>query len=478
MTKDPGMDSQRTVTYKPSIMSFKEYDKKMKAFRPDLQYWEVVLTKENEWDALDANGDPKYDAAEIKLLQATDHIARSVYVLGNGGPTDVYTSKDTAYEIREALRSRYENTEQLGLTMLTEKFNEVVRGNPYGCPDIWFDNLQYYKELIVKAGGSAKTDAEIVAHVLATAPNSYDSVTTLILGKDLSDATTLKFARDQYRSYWKRHFELQQSKRNTRGYGNTATAYCVETKEKSEVNAITSGQGGRTIRNKAPGKPWKKFKGFCKICGIQGHKAVNCTKDKGNQEKRGQKETRKCYNCNKVGHLARDCTKKPNDTAFVGCILTNKAPEIDDTKIINSNEFDPITDLSWINVEDFADELEKEEGSNKVYFDKEEENCGWSILGIDRKMTLNHEVNMISSQYREEDEERSNEEGSDDYETDPEDPEYEDPDLGYMVPREQPVPRVPSTDNNYYDVTHKYDFRCYGCKSKMTSVTDDIGNIE
>jgi hypothetical protein len=140
MTKDPGMDSQRTVTYKPSIMSFKEYDKKMKAFRPDLQYWEVVLTKENEWDALDANGDPKYDAAEIKLLQATDRIARSVYVLGNGGPTDVYTSKDTAYEIREALRSRYENTEQLGLTMLTEKFNEVVRGNPYGCPDIWFDS--------------------------------------------------------------------------------------------------------------------------------------------------------------------------------------------------------------------------------------------------------------------------------------------------------------------------------------------------
>ena len=46
--------------------------------------------------------------------------------------------------------------------------------------------------------------------------------------------------------------------------------------------------------------------------------------------------------------------------AFVGCILTNKAPEIDDTKIINSNEFDPITDLSWINVEDFADELEKD----------------------------------------------------------------------------------------------------------------------
>jgi hypothetical protein len=34
---------------------------------------------------------------------------------------------------------------------------------------------------MVKAGGSEKTDAEIVAHVLATAPNSYDSIATLVL---------------------------------------------------------------------------------------------------------------------------------------------------------------------------------------------------------------------------------------------------------------------------------------------------------
>ena len=138
-----------------------------------------------------------------------------------------------------------------------------------------------------------------------------------------------------------------------------ATAYCVETKEKQEVNAITGGQAGRTVRNKAPGKPWKKFKGFCKNCGIQGHKAVNCTRDKGTQEKRVQKETRKCYNCNKVGHLAKDCTRKPTDTAFVGCILINEDPKIDDKKLINSNEFDPIKELSWINIEDLANELEK-----------------------------------------------------------------------------------------------------------------------
>jgi hypothetical protein len=118
----------------------------------------------------------------------------------------MYSNQDTAYKIREALRARYKNTEQWGLTTLTKKFNDVVRANQYACPDIRFDSLQYYKELMVKVGGSAKTDAQIVAHVLATAPNNYDSVTSLILGKDLKDKETLKFAREQYWSYWKRHF--------------------------------------------------------------------------------------------------------------------------------------------------------------------------------------------------------------------------------------------------------------------------------
>jgi Zinc knuckle len=121
-----------------------------------------------------------------------------------------------------------------------------------------------------------------------------------------------------------------------------ASAYTIETKDKHEVNATGNGQRGHLQCNKVSGKPWKKFKGFCKNCGIQGHKAVNCTKDKGNSKKRVQKETRKCYNCNKVGYLARDCTKKSTDTAFVGCIRTKKVlainakDKIETTSLIRS----------------------------------------------------------------------------------------------------------------------------------------------
>jgi hypothetical protein len=68
--------------------------------------------KRKECETLDANIALVYTPDQIRELQATDRIAGSVYLLGNGGPTNVYTNQDTAYEIQEALQTRYENTEQ------------------------------------------------------------------------------------------------------------------------------------------------------------------------------------------------------------------------------------------------------------------------------------------------------------------------------------------------------------------------------
>jgi hypothetical protein len=113
-------------------MSFKDYNKKMRSFRPDLQYWEDVLTKEKEWEKVDTNEALVYTVDQIKEFQASDCIARSVYVLGNGGPTDVCTNQDTAYEIQEALQARYKNMEQWGLTTLAEKSYEVIRARTFG----------------------------------------------------------------------------------------------------------------------------------------------------------------------------------------------------------------------------------------------------------------------------------------------------------------------------------------------------------
>ena len=89
----------------------------------------------------DAAGIPQYTAEEIVKIKTTDRIAVSTYVQGNTGAADVYTVYDTAYEIRQALRGRYENTEAWGLTALTKKYNNCVRNKANACPDEWFDQL-------------------------------------------------------------------------------------------------------------------------------------------------------------------------------------------------------------------------------------------------------------------------------------------------------------------------------------------------
>ena len=63
-----GIQTQRTVVFKPPEMTFKEYDKKMLSFRPDLQYWEVVLEEYRPWDKKDKDEDHIYDEYKQKEI--------------------------------------------------------------------------------------------------------------------------------------------------------------------------------------------------------------------------------------------------------------------------------------------------------------------------------------------------------------------------------------------------------------------------
>jgi hypothetical protein len=101
-SKDYGLESQRTMKYRPTKMTFGEYDKKMMNFRPALRFWRLVLSNWHEWDKQDpvlsrglpvyVNGSKQtldhYTTDEQEELKMTDRIAVSTYVQGNGPETE------------------------------------------------------------------------------------------------------------------------------------------------------------------------------------------------------------------------------------------------------------------------------------------------------------------------------------------------------------------------------------------------------
>jgi len=64
--------------------------------------------------------------------------------------------------------------------------------------------------------------------------------------------------------------------------------------------ALAVDNGGSTNK---PKWNFKKFKGKCRNCGIQGHKAADCRKKKTDKKVI-------CYECQKEGHYTRDCPSK------------------------------------------------------------------------------------------------------------------------------------------------------------------------
>jgi hypothetical protein len=117
-----GLESQRTIRYRQTKLTYREYDKKIMNFRPELKYWHLVLDNYHEWERqeplLHSKGLPiyvngvkqmvdHYATDEQEELRMTDRIAVSTYVQGNGPETEIYTDKETSFEIRQALRERF-----------------------------------------------------------------------------------------------------------------------------------------------------------------------------------------------------------------------------------------------------------------------------------------------------------------------------------------------------------------------------------
>ena len=138
-------------------------------------------------------------------------------------------------------------------------------------PDKWFMLIDNINDKLEEIGAQyRKKDYELKAHLLVYLPDGYEDVKTKVSGSE--DKFTVSKIEDEIRNKWKRDFKPDDDK--------------------------TSNEHALAVDAKKKGK--RRFKGKCRKCGKQGHKAVDCKSDmKG-----------VCFECGEDGHFARDCPNK------------------------------------------------------------------------------------------------------------------------------------------------------------------------
>jgi hypothetical protein len=134
--------------------------------------------------------------------------------------------------------------------------------------------MLYLNQLIVKANGTQRSDAEIIAHDINVAPRVYNIPLSIISQNDINASDALNRAQTELRNYWRRNIERIQG-RQSRYQTKTESAFAF-TGGKQQFIQGTTKKGYDGDRKNTKDKSWKKFKGNCTYCGMQGHKAANC----------------------------------------------------------------------------------------------------------------------------------------------------------------------------------------------------------
>ena len=278
----------------------------------------------------------KNDQAYQFLMQSCSGIA---FGLVNMAKTKSLIYGD-AFKAWENLRSRYAPHGTSDLIQLSGDFNKCKLDNEKIDPEEWFIELDTISSKMMQIDESfGKKDAEMIAHIIDALPKGYSEVVTVVEGMS---SLTLQELKAKIRAFYKRRFKNE--------------------KDKNELALFAGG----------------KFKGNCKNCGKQGHKAAECrSKSNTAGDKSKVNQGVKCFNCNKfAGHYARDCpeskrNKNENTKTETGMFIGMMIEElIDDDDEDTDEEVNKIYEQITLANETNNDDTNKNENRNfSILFD-------------------------------------------------------------------------------------------------------------
>jgi hypothetical protein len=234
-----------------------------------------------------------------------------------GKAFSIIARKQTAYRMYTSLKERYMPTETKDLIKLTSRFERCKMKSHDEDPFGWILELERLNdEMDDHAEGTKKLEKALMAIIVSRLlKDRYSAVITTLRGKlDDSAFTWTKFVMEITDFY--EDFVKPSGRRRDGGNDRRNIALSTD--------------------NRKTGGSYKKFKGLCRECGKQGHKAENCWQKNGNAGMNrvggsgGKSFTGDCYNCGKSGHMSRNCPdkqgggNKAHQGMFVGVALREK----------------------------------------------------------------------------------------------------------------------------------------------------------